>query len=66
MLKVRKLREGILMKASDHVQDEINVEKENMDKLATSKLGTWISVGVVAAVILVTYFILFGFYMDRI
>ncbi|MEK4148283.1 hypothetical protein NST02_14590 [Robertmurraya sp. FSL W8-0741] len=54
------------MKASDHVQDEINVENENTDKLVTSKLGTWISVGVVAAVILVTYFIIFGFYMDRV
>ncbi|GIN61628.1 hypothetical protein J27TS8_16210 [Robertmurraya siralis] len=54
------------MKASDHVQDEINVENENTDKLATSKLGTWISVGVVAAVILVTYFIIFGVYMDRV
>ncbi|WP_421380901.1 hypothetical protein ACOJQI_18840 [Bacillus salacetis] len=31
-----------------------------------SKIGTWISVGVVGLVILLTYFLLFGFYMDRV
>lgn len=40
-----------------------NVQKE---KDTSSKVGTWISVGVVAAVILVTYFIMFGLYMDRV
>ncbi len=29
-------------------------------------VGTWISVGVVGAVILATYFVLFGLYMDRV
>lgn len=44
-----------------------NVQKESKNDPATSsKLGTWISVGVVAAVILVTYFIMFGLYMDRV
>lgn len=28
--------------------------------------GTWISVGVVGVVILLTYFLLFGLYMDRV
>lgn len=60
MMESRKQREGISMKAT-------NVQKESKNDPATSsKLGTWISVGVVAAVILVTYFIMFGLYMDRV
>lgn len=54
------------MKASNlNVQEEVQIENENVSEQASSKLGTWISVGVVAAVILVTYFVLFGLYMDR-
>ena len=49
-------------KAQAEVQDEI-VEVASGDK---SKVGTWISVGVVGAVILATYFILFGLYMARV
>jgi len=48
--------------AQAEVQDEI-VEVTSGDK---SKVGTWISVGVVGAVILATYFILFGLYMARV
>lgn len=40
-----------------------NTHKENAQE---SKIGTWISVGVVAAVILITYFVMFGLYMDRV
>jgi hypothetical protein len=39
--------------------------KVNRDKEQDSKIGTWISVGIVGAVILVTYFVLFGLYMGR-
>jgi hypothetical protein len=39
--------------------------KVNREKEQDSKIGTWISVGIVGAVILVTYFVLFGLYMDR-
>lgn len=35
------------------------------NKEEESKVGTWISVGVVGAVILVTYFVLFGLFMAR-
>lgn len=49
-------------KAQVEIQDEI-VEGANH---ANSKVGTWISVGVVGAVILATYFILFGLYMARV
>ena len=49
-------------KAQAEFQDEI-VEVASGDK---SKIGTWISVGVVGAVILATYFILFGLYMARV
>ncbi|WP_335869113.1 hypothetical protein [Bacillus sp. 2205SS5-2] len=31
-----------------------------------SKIGTWLSLGIVGIVILVTYFVLFGIFMDRI
>ncbi|WP_158651589.1 hypothetical protein [Mesobacillus jeotgali] len=49
-------------KAQAEVQGEI-VEVTSHDK---TKVGTWISVGVVGAVILATYFILFGLYMARV
>lgn len=42
-----------------------NVENQ-AENFSTSKVGTWISVGVVAGVILVSYFILFGLYMSRV
>lgn len=42
--------------------------KVNRGKKAEKEtnVGTWISVGVVAAVILFTYFVLFGIYMNRV
>ncbi|MGG3466098.1 hypothetical protein ABES02_00715 [Neobacillus pocheonensis] len=42
--------------------------KVNQGKKAEKEthVGTWISVGVVTAVILVTYFVLFGLYMGRV
>lgn len=45
---------------------ENNVENQVESHLSTSKVGTWISVGMVAGVILVSYFILFGLYMSRV
>lgn len=51
---------------------EVNTHQELQDENvkipvhATSKIGTWISVGVVGAVILATYFVLFGLYMARV
>lgn len=39
---------------------------EKIDKEQDSKFGTWIGVAIVGAVILVTYFVLFGLYMDRV
>ncbi|WP_157076652.1 hypothetical protein [Sutcliffiella cohnii] len=54
------------MKASNlKAQEEVNLEKEHVSKQASTRIGTWISVGVVFAVILVTYFIIYGLYMDR-
>ncbi|WP_155966740.1 cytochrome c oxidase subunit 2A [Paenisporosarcina sp. TG-14] len=38
------------------------LDKEN----ETSLIGTWISVGVVGAVILIVYIIVFGLYMARV
>jgi hypothetical protein len=38
---------------------------QNVEKEQDSKVGTWIGVGIVGAVILFTYFVLFGLYMDR-
>ena len=51
------------MKAKDEV-----VQGENMKVSAheSTKIGTWISVGIVGAVILATYFVLFGLYMARV
>ncbi len=37
-----------------------------LDKVKDSKVGTWISLGVVGAVILMTYFVLYGLYMARV
>lgn len=39
--------------------------KVNRDKEHETKIGTWISLGVVGAVILITYFVLFGLFMAR-
>jgi hypothetical protein len=42
-------------------------DKKKSGEVQESPLkGTWISVGVVGVVILLTYFILFGLYMDRV
>jgi hypothetical protein len=49
-------------KAQAEVQDEIVKVTSHTE----TKVGTWISVGVVGAVILATYFILFGLYMARV
>ncbi|MDQ0157409.1 hypothetical protein [Robertmurraya andreesenii] len=43
-----------------------NQEVKRQSSDATSKVGTWISVGVVGIVILATYFVLFGLYMARV
>jgi hypothetical protein len=41
--------------------------KKKSDEVHEAPLkGTWISVGVVGVVILLTYFLLFGLYMDRV
>jgi hypothetical protein len=40
--------------------------EEKLDKNNESKVGTWVSVGLVGAVILITYFVLFGLYMARV
>lgn len=40
--------------------------KVNRDEEHDSKIGTWISVCIVGAVILITYFVLFGLYMARV
>lgn len=45
---------------------KVNHEKKlDMEHKAPLK-GTWFSVGVVGAVILVTYIVLFGLYMSRV
>lgn len=41
-----------------------NEEKLNGEN--DSKVGTWFSLGIVGLGILLTYFVLFGFYMDRV
>lgn len=41
-------------------------EREEWSVQRHSKVGTWISVGVVLLVILFTYFLLYGIYMWRI
>ena len=40
--------------------------EEKLDKDHESKVGTWISVGIVGGVILITYFVLFGLFMARV
>jgi hypothetical protein len=45
---------------------ENNVDNQMESNFSTSKVGTWIAVGMVAGVILVSYFILFGLYMSRV
>ncbi|MFD1019561.1 hypothetical protein [Thalassobacillus hwangdonensis] len=40
--------------------------KDSTERSNASKVGTWISVGVVGLAILLTYFLLFGIYMDRV
>jgi len=42
-----------------------NVENQ-VENFSTSKVGTWILVGMVAGVILISYFILIGLYMSRV
>lgn len=40
--------------------------EEKLDKEKESKIGTYFSVGIVGAVIFVTYLIVFGLYMARV
>ncbi|MGP4078540.1 hypothetical protein ACTWQL_01390 [Pseudalkalibacillus sp. R45] len=40
--------------------------EQKVDEAQESKIGTWISVGVVGGVILLTYFVLYGLYMARV
>lgn len=48
----------------------MEIKKVNQDEVLVkdqeSKVGTWISVAIVGAVILITYFVLFGLYMARV
>lgn len=46
---------------------KVNAKKtvQNEHVQETSKVGTWISVGILGAVILGTYFLLYGLYMAR-
>ncbi|MGV2942013.1 hypothetical protein AB5I83_20600 [Mesobacillus sp. LC4] len=53
------------MKATDR-KAQAEVQSEIVEVINKTKVGTWISVGVVGAVILGTYFILFGLYMARV
>lgn len=55
------------MKATDRkAQAEVPGEIVEVASDVKTKAGTWISVGVVGAVILATYIILFGLYMARV
>jgi hypothetical protein len=46
--------------------DKMN-PKESLDPVDTAPLrGTWLSVSLVGAVILITYIVLFGLYMARV
>ncbi|WP_180955743.1 hypothetical protein [Bacillus sp. V33-4] len=49
-------------------QDEVQNKHVNAqpDANTSSKVGTWISVAVVGAVILGTYIVLYGLYMARV
>jgi len=53
------------MKATN-VKAQEEVQNETVHVQETSKVGTWISVGIVGLVILATYFILYGLYMARV
>jgi hypothetical protein len=53
------------MKATN-VKTQEQVQNENVKAHETSKVGTWISVGIVGAVILATYVLLYGLYMARV
>lgn len=45
----------------------LNDTRKKLDKEnKTSLIGTWISVGVVGAVILIVYLLVFGLYMARV
>lgn len=46
---------------------KVNTKEEVQHEHAqeTKKVGTWISVGILGAVILGTYFLLYGLYMAR-
>lgn len=54
------------MKATDRKAKAEVHQSEIVEVTNKTKVGTWISVGVVGAVILATYFILFGLYMARV
>jgi hypothetical protein len=55
------------VKASDvNNQGAVKGESGKGTTHHSSKIGTWISVGVVGAVILATYLVLFGLYMARV
>ncbi|WP_209121081.1 hypothetical protein [Alkalihalobacillus sp. BA299] len=44
-----------------------NVESKKREQIVKdSKVGTWFSLGVVGAVLLLTYFIVFGLYLARV
>jgi hypothetical protein len=61
----KKTRGGNSMKATN-VKTQTEVQNENVHAQETSKVGTWISVGIVGLVILATYFVLYGLYMARV
>lgn len=46
-------------------ESKVNRE-EKFDEEQVSHKGTWISLGVVGAVILITYLVLYGLYMSRV
>lgn len=51
------------MKALNEKTNEVTQNEHNQEP---SKVGTWISVGIVGLVILATYFVLYGLYMARV
>lgn len=53
------------MKTEDVNTQEIPNKNEIVPVQETSRVGTWISVGIVGLVILGTYFLLYGLYMAR-
>ncbi|MBM4760975.1 hypothetical protein [Bacillus sp. B15-48] len=55
------------MKTTNVNTEEVIVnENENVPVQKPSRVGTWISVGIVGLVILGTYFLLYGLYMARV